>query len=55
MYGEMGKQSNTLMFLPDKPGDPTALFAQAAAVVREVQHASVPARKSEPSHCGHGD
>lgn len=37
MYAEMGKQSNTLMFLPDKPGDPAALFAQAAAVFGEVQ------------------
>jgi len=36
MYGEMGKQSNTLMFLPDKPGDPTALFAQAATVFGEA-------------------
>ena len=36
MYGEMGKESNTLMFLPDKPGDPTALFAQAATIFSEV-------------------
>lgn len=35
MYGEMGKQSNTMLFM-DKPGDITSLMAQAAAVVSET-------------------
>lgn len=35
MYGEMGAQSNTMIF-SDKPGDLNALLAQAAAVVNVV-------------------
>lgn len=31
MYGDMAKQSNTMIF-SDKPGDVNALFAQASAV-----------------------
>lgn len=33
MYGEMGKQSNTMIF-SDRPADLHALLAQAAAVIK---------------------
>ena len=35
MYGEMGSQSNTMIF-SDKPGDFNTLLAQAAAVLKNT-------------------
>jgi regulator of protease activity HflC (stomatin/prohibitin superfamily) len=39
MYGEMGKQSNTILF-QDKPGDVASLMAQAVSALRAVDSGS---------------
>lgn len=39
MYGEMGKESNTMLFM-DKAGDVNSLMAQAATVFSTATHAS---------------
>jgi regulator of protease activity HflC (stomatin/prohibitin superfamily) len=40
MYGEMGKQSNTILF-NDRPADVTALMTQAMTAMRAADHANL--------------
>lgn len=42
MYGEMGKQSNTMIFA-DRPADVNALLAQASKVISGALGSSAPA------------
>lgn len=46
MYGEMGSQSNTMIF-SDKPGDFNTLLAQAAAVLKSTNATPVQAQRPE--------